>query len=130
MTPLIVGRDSEVEQFKQLLKKSFSSSLGFVLVLMASAGPTRAAEPQTVVTFQRTLTKTVEYRYLLSLPAGFHGAKDPTVPLSESETMAAELKKAGVTDVHLTIYPEARHDSWTETYNNPELYAWLLKHRR
>ena len=23
-----------------------------------------------------------------------------------------------------------RHDSWTATYDNPELYEWLLKHRR
>lgn len=68
---------------------------------------------------------------LLSLGIwAFHGAKDPTVPLEESETMVAELKKAGVTDVQLTIYPEAKHDSWTETYANPELYAWLLKHQR
>lgn len=59
-----------------------------------------------------------------------HGAKDPTVPLSESETMVAALKKAGVTDLQLTIYPEAKHDSWTETYNNPELYTWLLQHQR
>lgn len=60
----------------------------------------------------------------------FHGAKDPTVPLEESETMVAALKKAGVTDVQLTVYPEAKHDSWTETYNNPALYAWLLQHSR
>jgi predicted peptidase len=60
----------------------------------------------------------------------FHGAKDPTVLLEESETMVAALKKAGVTDLQLTVYPEAKHDSWTETYNNPELYAWLLKHKR
>ena len=59
-----------------------------------------------------------------------HGAKDPTVPLSESETMVAALKKAGVTDLDFTIYPEAKHDSWTETYNNPELYTWLLQHQR
>jgi hypothetical protein len=25
-------------------------------------------------------------------------------------------------DVKLTIYPEANHDAWTETYANPELY--------
>jgi len=40
------------------------------------------------------------------------------------------LKKADLTDVKLTIYPEAGHDSWSETYNNPELYDWLLSHRR
>ena len=60
----------------------------------------------------------------------FHGAKDPTVPLEESERMVAALKKAGVTDLQFTVYPEAQHDSWTETYANPELYAWLLRHER
>ncbi len=60
----------------------------------------------------------------------FHGAKDTTVPLEESELMVRALQKAGVRDVRLTVYPEARHDSWTETYANPELYAWLLSHRR
>ena len=60
----------------------------------------------------------------------FHGAKDPTVALAESETMVAALKKAGATDLQFTVHPEAKHDSWTETYNNPELYVWLLKHQR
>ncbi|MBL9202904.1 MAG: prolyl oligopeptidase family serine peptidase [Opitutaceae bacterium] len=60
----------------------------------------------------------------------FHGAKDPTVLLEESEKLVDALKKAAVTEVQFTIYPEAKHDSWTETYANPELYAWLLKHHR
>ena len=60
----------------------------------------------------------------------FHGGKDPVVPLEESQRMVDALKKAGVEDVRLTVYPEAQHDSWTETYNNPELYDWLLKHER
>lgn len=60
----------------------------------------------------------------------FHGAKDPTVPLAESENMVTALKKFGAKDLDLTVYPEAKHDSWTETYNNPELYTWLLKHQR
>ena len=68
---------------------------------------------------------------LTSLPVWvFHGAKDPTVALDESQQMVDALKKAGATNVQFTIYPEAKHDSWTETYNNPELYAWLLKHSR
>jgi predicted peptidase len=60
----------------------------------------------------------------------FHGGKDPVVPLSESQRMVDYLKKLGVKEVKLTVYPEASHDSWTETYNNPELYRWLLEHRR
>jgi predicted peptidase len=68
---------------------------------------------------------------LRSLPVwAFHGAKDNVVPLDESERMVNALKKAGVNDVKLTVYPEAAHDSWTETYNNPELYEWLLKQER
>ncbi len=60
----------------------------------------------------------------------FHGAKDPTVLLEESEQMVAALKKAGTTELQFTVYPEAKHDSWTETYANPELYSWLLKQER
>ncbi len=60
----------------------------------------------------------------------FHGAKDPVVPLEESQRMVEALKKEGMQDVKLTVYLEALHDSWTETYKNPELYEWLLKHER
>ncbi len=60
----------------------------------------------------------------------FHGTKDPVVPLEESQRMVDALKKAGVDDVKLTVYPEAGHDAWTETYKNPELYDWLLQHER
>jgi len=60
----------------------------------------------------------------------FHGGKDPVVNPEESERMISALKRAGCQDVKLTIYPEAGHDSWTETYNNPALYDWFLKHHR
>jgi predicted peptidase len=58
----------------------------------------------------------------------FHGAKDPTVPLIRSQEMVDAVKKVGG-NAKLTVYPEAQHDSWTETYNNPELYQWFLSHR-
>ena len=60
----------------------------------------------------------------------FHGAKDSVVPPDESERLVNQLKKLGVKEVKLTVYPEANHDSWTETYQNPELYKWLLKQSR
>jgi len=60
----------------------------------------------------------------------FHGAKDPVVPLEESQRMVDGLKKVGVKDVKFTIYPDAGHNSWTEAYNDPQLYEWLLKHER
>ncbi len=60
----------------------------------------------------------------------FHGGKDPVVPVSESERMIDLVKRRGANDVKLTVYPDAGHDAWTETYNNPELYKWLLEHKR
>jgi predicted peptidase len=59
----------------------------------------------------------------------FHGAKDPTVPIARSEEMVKALKDLGA-DVKFTVYPEAKHDSWTETYDNPELFSWFLAHKR
>lgn len=58
----------------------------------------------------------------------FHGAKDNVVPVTESQQMFDALKQCGAENIKLTIYPEANHDAWTETYNNPELYNWLLSH--
>jgi predicted peptidase len=67
---------------------------------------------------------------LASLPVWvFHGAKDPTVPLERSKEMVEAIKSAGG-NPRFTIYPEAGHDSWTETYNNPELYQWLLEQKK
>ncbi len=59
----------------------------------------------------------------------FHGAKDEVVSPEESEKMVEALKECGG-DVRFTLYPEAGHDSWTQTYDNPELYEWFLRQRR
>ena len=59
----------------------------------------------------------------------FHGAKDTTVPIARSEEMVKALKEAGA-DVQFTVYPDAGHDSWTETYDNPKLYEWFLSHKK
>jgi len=58
----------------------------------------------------------------------FHGAKDKIVPVERSQEMVNAVKAAGG-GVKLTIYPEAEHDSWTQTYDNPQLYEWFLSHR-
>jgi predicted peptidase len=58
----------------------------------------------------------------------FHGAKDDVVGVEESERMVAAMKKIGNKNVKFTVYPEATHNSWTQTYNNPELYQWLLQY--
>lgn len=57
----------------------------------------------------------------------FHGAKDDVVPISRSEEMYDGLKEYG--NIEFTVYPEANHDSWTATYENPKLYEWLLSHK-
>lgn len=59
----------------------------------------------------------------------FHGAKDPVVPLARSEEMVKAIEEAGG-NVKFTVYPDAEHDSWTVTYDNPELYEWLLAQQR
>lgn len=60
----------------------------------------------------------------------FHGAKDRVVPPKNSEGMVRALKNAGAKNVKFTLYPDADHDSWTETYNNPEVWDWLFKQKR
>ena len=60
----------------------------------------------------------------------YQGGKDPVVRPQTAEAMLKALKDAGAKDVKLTVYPEAGHDSWTETYNNSKLYQWLLQQRR
>lgn len=60
----------------------------------------------------------------------FHGAKDTVVPPDESERMVTALKSCGVKEAKLTIYPDATHNSWEKTYDNPDIYAWLLRHQR
>lgn len=58
----------------------------------------------------------------------FHGAKDSVVPFRHSQDMFDALEGDG--NARFTVYPEADHDSWTETYGNPELYEWMLRQRR
>lgn len=59
----------------------------------------------------------------------FHGAKDFVVPIAQTERMV-EAVRVQDGDVKFTVYPDANHDSWTATYDNPELYKWLLSHSR
>jgi predicted peptidase len=59
----------------------------------------------------------------------FHGESDKTVSISESEKMVNALEECGCR-IKFTTYPNTGHDSWTVTYQNPELYEWFLKHTR
>jgi len=59
----------------------------------------------------------------------FHGADDPVVPLVRSQEMVDAVNRAGG-NAKLTIYPGVGHNSWTEAYNNDELYQWFLSHSK
>lgn len=59
----------------------------------------------------------------------FHGAQDTVVRPEQSEEMVEAWKQLGA-NVKYTVYPDAGHDSWTVTYDNPELYEWFLSHER
>ncbi len=66
---------------------------------------------------------------LVDIPVwAFHGKLDPTVFVEESEKMVEAVNKRGG-NAKLTIYPENAHDAWTDTYRNPEVFSWLLRHR-
>jgi predicted peptidase len=78
-----------------------------------------------------SLTSREKPQELKNLPVwAFHGAKDPVVLVEESQRMIEALKKIGNKDVKLTLYPDTGHNSWTKTYDNPDLYLWLLQHER
>lgn len=59
----------------------------------------------------------------------FHGAKDDVVPVSAQENMVNALKSLG-SPVKFTVYPDAGHDSWTDAYNDPDLWEWLGEQSR
>lgn len=67
---------------------------------------------------------------LKDLPVwAFHGAMDDVVPVSGAAAMIKRLQDLGK-PARIVIYPDANHDSWTITYEDPELYKWLLEQAR
>ena len=70
----------------------------------------------------RTLAKTPIW--------AFHGKRDTVVPPKRSEEVITAIEAAGGKNAKLTVYPLATHDSWSKTYANPEVYAWLLRHSK
>jgi predicted peptidase len=59
----------------------------------------------------------------------FHGEADPTVPVTATKTLVAALEAAGGKP-KTTYYPGVGHDSWTVSYDNPELVRWLFDQRK
>jgi predicted peptidase len=59
----------------------------------------------------------------------FHGAEDPTVPVTESRQIVAAMKQAGAS-VRYTEYEGVGHNSWDRAFAEPELVKWLFAQRR
>ena len=55
----------------------------------------------------------------------FQGALDKVHYPKESEIMIKALKTMNG-EVRYTLYTQLNHDSWTITYDNPQLYKWFL----
>lgn len=69
-------------------------------------------------------------RYLSDIPVwAFHGDADSIVDIGESARMVNAVNRNGG-NAELTIYAGVEHDSWTQTYLNPELYNWFLLHQK
>lgn len=58
----------------------------------------------------------------------FHGARDSVVPLKRSQEMVRAVCRRGGR-VRFSVYPDAEHDSWTDTYDNERVYDWLLSYK-
>lgn len=53
------------------------------------------------------------------------------MPQTQAAVQTAEAYEGKVTvDVKLTIYPDAKHDSWTAAYDDAELWKWLFAQKR
>lgn len=59
----------------------------------------------------------------------FHGEEDDVIP-KESSLLIYKYLKEKNKNILLTIYPNTMHDSWTETYENKEIYDWLLSFKK
>lgn len=59
----------------------------------------------------------------------FHGADDNVVPVASSQRIYDALVESGGTP-KLTIYAGVKHDSWTRTYEDPDLWTWLFAQKK
>ena len=65
---------------------------------------------------------------LRDLPVwAFHGEDDTVVLPEESRKMVDAVNACGG-NARLTVYKNTMHDSWSETYRNPEVFKWMLSH--
>lgn len=56
----------------------------------------------------------------------FHGTDDKIVFVQESQKMVEAVRSSGGS-ARLTEYEGVSHNCWELTYNNPDIYSWLLE---
>lgn len=87
----------------------------------AAAVPMAAHTPEPSAAWARALRR---------LPIRvYHGTADDLVPYPPAARMVDALRRAGA-DAELKLIPGADHGALTRLYRDPDLYAWLLEHRR
>ena len=59
----------------------------------------------------------------------FHGAEDKVVPVENSELIYDLLKPINP-EIKITIYKGINHNSWEMTYNNQNIFDWMLKYKK
>jgi len=59
-----------------------------------------------------------------------HGDLDDIIPVRASQRMVKALEDANAQNLKFTRYADLMHDSWTAAYNDPEVYRWMLGHKR
>jgi predicted peptidase len=59
----------------------------------------------------------------------FHGDKDGVVKVERSRNMVKAVEEAGGKPRY-TEYPGVDHDSWTRTYHDPKVLAWLFAQKK
>ena len=56
-------------------------------------------------------------------------ARDESRAIPDSEKKPSDVLGADDSDLQFTIYPDATHDCWTVTYENIEVWKWMLAKR-
>ena len=59
----------------------------------------------------------------------FHGDKDKVVPVENSQRIYDRLAPINP-KIKLTIYDGVNHNSWDATYDNDNIYDWLLENKK
>ncbi|MBC5839350.1 carboxylesterase family protein [Flavobacterium muglaense] len=59
----------------------------------------------------------------------FHGLLDNVVDVDYSMTIYKKLKECN-SNIKLTIFDDAGHDSWTRVYDNKEIYDWMFQQQK